>query len=112
MKWLLLLLLSVTPLSAQSVRIVYSYNRTQYDSLMIIVQKQNKILHDKNYRLLGVDIDSTPVIARGTPKDTFEVIIRGYTKNLYCIPFIDKLIYPHFRISYGFGGFDCIKLTP
>lgn len=105
-------LLLVVLLQVQPVRIVYSYNRVQYDSLMVIVQKQNKVLHDKNYKLFGVDIDSTPIIARATPKDTFEVIIRGYTKDLYCIPFIDKLTYPHFRISYGFGGFDCIKLTP
>ena len=104
------LLLAVL-LQVHTVRIVYSYNRVHYDSLMIVVQKQNKILHDKNYTLFGMDIDSTPIIARATPKDTFEVIIRGYKKNLYCIPFVDKLTYPNFRISYGFMGFDCFKLN-
>jgi hypothetical protein len=105
------LLLAVL-LQVQPVRIVYSYNRLHYDSLLVVVQHRNKIIHDKNYRLTYTEIDSTNIIFKGTPKDTFEVIIRGYKKNLYCIPFIDKLTYPHFRLSYGFAGFDCIKLIP
>lgn len=107
MNFLLALMLQLQP-----VRVVYSYDRLQYDSLMVVVQHRNKTIHDKNYRLTYTEIDSTKIIYNGTPKDTFEVIIRGYKKDLYCIPFIDKLTYPHFRLSYGFVGFDCIKLIP
>lgn len=105
-------LLLALMLQLQPVRVVYSYDRLQYDSLMVVVQQQNKVIHDKNYRLMYTEIDSTKIIYKGTPKDTFEVIIRGYKKDLYCIPFIDKLIYPFFRKSYGFGSFECFKLTP
>ena len=108
---LLFLLLFAMPLSAQSVRVVYSYDRLQYDSLLIIVQQQSKTIHDKNYRLTHTNIDSTKTIFMGIPTDTFEVIIRAYKKDLYCIPFIDKLVYPYFRISYGFTGFECFKLN-
>lgn len=92
-----------------NVRIVYSYNKVQYDSVLIIVQHHNKTIHDKNYRLTYAEIDSTHNIARATPNDTFTVIIRGYKKHLYCIPFNDTLTYPYFRMSYAVN-FDCIKV--
>ncbi len=108
---LLFLLLFATPLAAQPVRVVYSYDRLQYDSLMVIVQHKNKTIHDKNYRLTYAEIDSTLNIFKGIPTDTFEVVMRGYKKDLYCVPFVDKLTYPQFRMSYGLN-FECFKLTP
>ena len=94
-------------LQTQPVRVVYSYNRLQYDSLEIIVNKNEKTIHQKNYKLF-TDIDSTN-IGYATKADKVEVILRGYKKDLYCYPYIDRLQYPYYRISYGLN-FECIKL--
>jgi hypothetical protein len=55
------------------------------------------------------DIDSTATVGYGTSTDKVEVILRGYKKDLYCFPHIDRLYYPNFRISYGLN-FECVKL--
>jgi hypothetical protein len=79
----------------------------------IIVNRNHKTIHNKNYRLWDVvsmyAIDSTPTLGYGTPKDTVEVIIRGYKGDLYCFPMLDRLYYPYFRVSYGVN-FECVKL--
>jgi hypothetical protein len=90
-----------------AVKVVYSYNRKVYDSLEIIVNKNEKTIHQKNYKLF-TDIDSTN-IGYATKADKVEVILRGYKKDLYCYPHIDRLQYPHYRISYGLN-FECVKL--
>lgn len=100
-------LLLLFNLQTQPVRVVYSYNRLQYDSLEIIVNKNEKTIHQKNYKLF-TDIDSTN-IGYATKADKVEVILRGYKKDLYCYPYIDRLQYPYYRISYGLN-FECIKL--
>jgi hypothetical protein len=90
-----------------AVKVVYSYNRKVYDSLEIIVNKNEKTIHQKNYKLF-TDIDSTN-IGYATKADKVEVILRGYKKDLYCYPHIDRLQYPYYRISYGLN-FECVKL--
>jgi hypothetical protein len=100
-------LLLLFNLQTQSVRVVYSYNRLQYDSLEIIVNKNEKTIYQKNHKLF-TDIDSTN-IGYATKADTVVVILRGYKKNLYCYPHIDRLQYPYYRISYGLN-FECVKL--
>lgn len=95
------------------IRIVYTYDRKHIDSVEIIINKNQKTIHHKNYRLWDLTsmyaIDSTPTVGYGMPGDTIEVIIRGYKGNLYCFPMLDKLPYPYFRISYGVN-FECSKL--
>jgi hypothetical protein len=100
-------LLLLCNLQTQSIRVVYSYNRLQYDSLEIIVNKNEKTIYQKNHTLL-TNFDSTNV-GCATKADTVEVILRGYKKNLYCYPHIERLRYPYYRMSYGLN-FECIKL--
>jgi hypothetical protein len=100
-------LLLLFNLQTQPVRVVYSYNRLQYDSLEIIVNKNEKTIHQKNHKLF-TDIDSTNV-GYATKTDKVEVILRGYKKDLYCYPHIERLRYPHYRMSYGLN-FECVKL--
>jgi hypothetical protein len=100
-------LLLLFNLQTQPIQVVYSYNRLQYDSLEIIVNKNEKTIHQKNYKLF-TDIDST-LVGYATKDDKVEVILHGYKKDLYCFPHIDKLVYPYYRISYGLN-FECVKL--
>ena len=89
------------------VKIVYSYDRKSYDSLEIIVNKNGKPIHQKNYTLF-TDFDSIRVgYAKKT--DAVEIIMRGYKKDLYCFPSIHRLQYPYYRMSYGLN-FECVKL--
>ena len=90
-------------------RIVYIYNIAEQDSLEIIINKNNKTIHHKNYRLTQEMPDSTPTVGMGTKQDNIEIIMRGYKKDLYCFPHVDKLTYPDFRISYGLN-FECVRL--
>jgi hypothetical protein len=94
-------------LQTSQIRVVYSYDRKTYDSLEVIVNKNEKTIHQKNYKLF-TDIDSAN-IGYATKSDTVEVILRAYKKDLYCYPHIDRLHYPYYRISYGLN-FECIKL--
>ena len=98
----------VFTLQTQPVRVVYSYDRKTYDSLEVIVNRNQKTIYHKNHKLL-TDIDSAH-IGYATKTDTVEVVLRGYKKDLYCFPLIDKLIYPYYRISYGLN-FECTKLN-
>ena len=95
-------------LEEKPVRVVYSYRRDKFDSLEIIIEKNGYIIHQHNYRLI-VDIDSTVDITHATPTDKIVVVLRGYKADLYCFPFIDPLVYPNMRISYGLD-FGCEKL--
>lgn len=95
-------------LQAHPIRVVYSYNRRQYDSLEIIVNKNEKTIHKKNYKLF-TDIDSV-YVGTANKADKVEVILRAYKKDLWCTPYIDRLIYPYYRMSYGLN-FECIKLN-
>ena len=89
------------------VKIVYSYNKKDIDSLEIIVNKNGKTIHQKNHTLF-TDFDSVRVgYAKKT--DTVDVILRGHKRDLYCFPFIDRLTYPYYRMSYGLN-FECVKL--
>jgi hypothetical protein len=94
-------------MQTQPVRVVYSYNRLQYDSLEIIVNKNEKTIYQKNHTLL-TNFDSIN-IGYATKADKVEVILRGYKKDLYCYPLIDRLRYPYYRMSYGLN-FECVKL--
>lgn len=94
-------------LQVQPVHVVYSYNRKDIDSLEIIVNKNEKTIHQKNHKLF-TDIDSV-YVGTAHKADKVEVILRGYKKDLWCIPFMDKLTYPYYRMSYGLN-FECIKL--
>jgi hypothetical protein len=96
------------PLEEKPVRIVYSYRREKFDSLEIIIEKNGYIIHQRNYQLIP-EIDSTNNITYATPDDKIVVVLRGYQQNLYCYPFIDPLVYPNMRISYGLD-FGCEKL--
>jgi hypothetical protein len=102
-------LTSTATLSLQGspIRIVYAYDRKYIDSLEIIVNKNEKTIYQKNHTLF-TNFDSTNNISYATKADTVEVILRGYKKDLYCFPHIDRLYYP-FRISYGLN-FECVKL--
>jgi hypothetical protein len=94
-------------LQTSQIRVVYSYDRKLHDSLEVIVNKNEKTIYHKNHTLF-TDIDSTD-IGYATKTDTVEVILRGYKKDLFCIPHIDKLKYPYYRMSYGLN-FECIKI--
>ena len=100
-------LLLLFNLQTQPIRVVYNYNRLQYDSLEIIVNKNEKTIYQKNHTLF-TNFDSTNV-GYATKADTVEVILRGYKKDLYCYPHIERLQYPYYRISYGLN-FECVKL--
>lgn len=89
------------------INIIYSYNIKLIDSLQIIVNKNEKTIHEKNYTLF-TDFDSV-YVGTANKTDKVEVILRGYKNNLYCFPFIDRLIYPYYRMSYGIN-FECVKL--
>lgn len=91
------------------IKVIYSYDRTQHDSLEIIVNKNEKTIHHKNYRLIYNMVDSTPIIQYAKKEDNIEVVLRAYKKHLYCFPYIDKLTYPYYRISYGLN-FECVRL--
>lgn len=91
------------------IRIVYVYDPTVYDSLEIIINKNEKTIHHKNYRLTYEMPDSTRTVGVGTKQDNIEIILRGYKKDLYCYPYVDKLTHPDFRISYGLN-FECVRL--
>jgi hypothetical protein len=91
----------------KQIRIVYSYNRKQYDSLEVIVNKNEKTIYQKNHTLF-TNFDSTN-IGYATKADKVEVILRGYKKDLYCYPHIERLQYPYYRMSYGLN-FECVKL--
>jgi len=95
-------------LQTSQIKVVYSYDRKTYDSLEVIVNKNQKTIYHKNHTLFA-DIDSTD-IGYARKADTVEVILRGYKKDLYCFPLIDRLIYPYYRISYGLN-FECTKLN-
>lgn len=100
-------------LQLQPIRIVYTYDRKDIDSVEIIINKNEKTIHHKNYRLWDLRsmyaIDSTPTVGYGTSRDTVDVVIRGFKKDLYCFPMLDRLYFPSFRISYGIN-FECVKL--
>jgi len=104
---LLVKILLLCNLQTQPVRVVYSYNRLHYDSLEIIVNKNEKTIYQKNHTLF-TNFDSTN-IGYATKADKVEVILRGYKKDLYCYPHIERLQYPYYRISYGLN-FECVKL--
>lgn len=94
-------------LQIQPVQIVYSYNRKDIDSLEIVVNKNEKTIHQKNHALFA-NIDSV-YVGTAHKTDKVEVILRGYKKDLWCYPYIDKLTYPYYRVSYGLN-FECVKL--
>lgn len=94
-------------LQTQPIHIVYSYNRKDIDSVEIIVNKNERTIHQKNYKLF-TDVDSI-YVGTANKSDIVEVILRGYKKDLYCYPFIDRMQYPHYRMSYGLN-FECSKL--
>lgn len=107
--FLKVLLIAVLLQPPHPIRIVYAYDPTVYDSLEIIVDKNNKVIHHKNYRLFYDTPDSTQIIEYAGKNDKVEVILRAYKKGLYCFPHIDKLMYPYYRISYGLN-FECVRL--
>lgn len=94
-------------LQTQPINIIYSYNRKQIDSLEIIVNKNEKTIYQKNHTLFTT-FDSVSV-GYANKADAVEVILRGYKNHLYCFPFMDRLIYPYYRMSYGLN-FECVKL--
>lgn len=100
-------LLLLFNLQTEPIQIVYSYDRLQYDSLEIIVNKNEKTIYQKNHTLF-TNLDSTTV-GYATKADKVEVILRGYKKDLYCYPLIDRLKYPYYRMSYGLN-FECGRL--
>lgn len=108
MKLLLICLLaySVTIGQSKSINLSYSYNRKDIDSLQIMVNTQTKTIYNNSHKL-HTDIDSVAIIYK-QPLDSITIILRGYKKDLWCIPFIDT-IRPPFRMSYGLN-FNCIKL--
>ena len=100
-------LLLLFNLQTQPISIVYNYNRLEYDSLEIIVNKNEKTIYQKNHTLF-TNFDST-TIGYASKADKVEVILRGYKKDLYCYPLIERLRYPYYRMSYGLN-FECVKL--
>jgi hypothetical protein len=104
--FLIKLLLIVNLQSERPIRVVYSYDRWKYDSLEIIVNRNEKTIHHKNHKS-RYEIDSI-MVGYGKKTDVIEVIMRAYKKDLYCYPFIDKMVYPHYRMSYGLN-FECVK---
>lgn len=87
-------------------KIVYSYNRKDIDSLRITVDGEKYPIYDKVHKL-STEFDSVTINYRGSIH-TATIILRGYKKDLWCIPFIDTMV-PPFRMSYGLN-FECIKL--
>jgi hypothetical protein len=105
------LLFVPTTMSPESgrVKIVYSYNTTDIDSLNIKVLKNYKIIYDVN-RKSYFEFDSIQFNTPISPDDTIHIYIKGYKGTLYCFPFIDTFINTtDISVSYGIN-FGCTKL--
>jgi hypothetical protein len=99
----------LTPSHQTGVKIVYSYDTVNIDSLRITVAKNDHIIYDQIHTSRSVP-DSIILMETITLQDTIELVFGGYKNNHWCFPHIDRFTKSTYvSTSYGFN-FDCVKL--